>query len=228
VDAVTLCRGFTVEQWRMLRKRLDVAGALTQDETAWNCAIDIFARRVRERFLSCIEALQRADSRSDKAVAHGAPADCSTLPNDGDTAIVVPGFAIMALCCLLVETLQSFREQPGQAAALGGDMGKFKRFLKRPSFGLAFQEDEVAEGFYKGVRNGILHDAETRHCVIWRDEPEDKIIEKHGDQYALNRELFYGALKAEFESYLREIRSPHSAELRCRFVDKMDELVNKS
>lgn len=93
---------------RSLQRRLiKRGGANSDDEKAWHCAVEVFDRRIHERFLSCIEALESADSKSDVYVPDDAPADCSTLPEKNDT--VVPGFAIMALCCLLAETLQSFR-----------------------------------------------------------------------------------------------------------------------
>jgi hypothetical protein len=243
MDQVQLCRGFTIEQWRALSKKLAPGGAARQDQTAWNCAIEIFDRRIRERFFSCIEVLQEADPHLDVDIAEDAPADCSTLPDGGDKANVVPGFAIMALCCLLIETLQSFCEDVGQATQPSDPCTwpkgkcnkdenrrtseKFKIFLQRRSFGDTFKKDSVAQHFVDGVRNGILHDAETRRCVIWREEPEGQIIEKLNGRYALNRKLFYEALKAEFESYLCELRDPNKAELRDRFLKKMDEIVKK-
>jgi hypothetical protein len=105
---VQICRGFTVAQWKKLYTRLmKPDGSNSDDQDAWCCAIEVFERRVCERFLSCIEALESADSRSDVSVRDDAPPDCSNLPQRNDA--VVPGFAIMALCCLLAETLQSFR-----------------------------------------------------------------------------------------------------------------------
>jgi hypothetical protein len=116
-EPTQICRGFTDEQWKRLRTRLTQPdGQLSDDEAAWMCAVEVFERRIRERFLSCVEALEKADSRSRPEVGPGAPADCSTLPKDAKTHVVVPGFSIMALCCLLIETLQSFREAPKSSA----------------------------------------------------------------------------------------------------------------
>lgn len=70
-EARQMCRGFTAEQWRGLRGRLG-----TGDEAAWNCAVEVFERRIRERFLSCIEALMDADSRADVDALPGVSADC--------------------------------------------------------------------------------------------------------------------------------------------------------
>jgi hypothetical protein len=38
---VQICRGFSDEQWRTIRLRLDKG-----DESAWPCAVEIFERRI--------------------------------------------------------------------------------------------------------------------------------------------------------------------------------------
>jgi hypothetical protein len=91
-----------------------------------------------------------------------------------------PGFAILALCCLLIETLQTFRDgKPKQTAPhncptpdkcvhkISGTNQAFEAFLQRR--GSAFEgafENDLASKFVNGVRNGIFHDAETRKWVI--------------------------------------------------------------
>jgi hypothetical protein len=235
-----ICRGFTDDQWRGLKKRLIQNGLVQNDEAAWDCAIKVFEKRITERFLSCIEALQQADSRADVEVLIGAPPDCSTLPKDPDGEVVVPGFAIMALCCLLIETLASFREAPAPAAQPGGACtypegkcirpqpsgGKLIReFLQRPSFKGAFADSEVAKNFVRGIRDGILHEAETRHWVIWREKPKDRIVEREGNRYSLNRTAFYQALRQEFQAYLADLRDSPDVQLRTRFIKKMDDIV---
>ncbi|MFQ5804332.1 MAG: hypothetical protein ACE5JQ_15690 [Candidatus Methylomirabilales bacterium] len=236
-----ICRGFTDEQWKGLRERLIRDGEIQDDEAAWNCAVEVFERRIRERFLSCVETLEKADSRSDVEVEAGAPGDCSRLPDDKGAVIVVPGFAIMALCCLLIETLQSFREAPEPQAPVTGPCSYpqgpcirppsstadlFREFLQRPSFHGEF-DGEIATRFVRGIRDGILHEAETRRWVIWRDQPVGHILGSYGDGYALNRAAFYGALKSEFENYLQELREPRNQVLRKRFVKKMNDIVKE-
>jgi len=240
---VQICRGFTVAQWQTLNKRLiNRDGTSSNDQEAWRCAIEVFERRIRERFLSGIEALETADSKSDISVADEAPADCSTLPQIN--GIVVPGFAIMALCCLLAETLQSFRcktEMPqkseGPCLYPNGSCIRvsqtttadaFKEFLRRPAFGGAFADEQIASSFVNGVRNGILHEAETRNWVIWRSEPENQIVAKEGKGYALNRGAFYRALKHDFADYLADLRNPKQLDLRARFRKKMNDIAKEA
>jgi hypothetical protein len=240
---VQVCRGFTVAQWKKLYTRLmKPDGSNSDDQDAWCCAIEVFERRVRERFLSCIEALESADSRSDVSVPDDTPPDCSNLPQKNDA--VVPGFAIMALCCLLAETLQSFRcktEMPpnpqvpclypvGPCIRLPQTTTAetYKAFLRRPAFGSAFEDKPIASSFVNGIRNGILHEAETRGWVIWRNEPENQIAAKEGEGFALNRTAFYQALKNDFASYLGELRDPKSIELRSRFRTKMNDMTKEA
>jgi hypothetical protein len=174
------------------------------------------------------------------------PADCSTLPPPAENEVVVPGFAIMALACLLGETLQSFRSkaenQPVPSGPCSYPAGpcikvpqtttaeSFKAFLRRPSFGAAFADEKVASSFVNGVRNGILHEAETRRWMIWRDEPKDQMVAIEGRVYALNRGLFCAALREEFQGYLKELRDPDAAssDLRTRFLKKMRDLAKEA
>jgi Leu/Phe-tRNA-protein transferase len=77
-------------------------------------------------------------------------------------------------------------------------------FLRRPAFGNAFKDDMLAKEFVNGVRNGILHEAETRKWVIWRDEPKGRIVEKEQDGFALNRTL-NKALRIRFKKKMNDI-----------------------
>jgi hypothetical protein len=221
-----LCFGFSKSKWEDLSPKLDA-----NDEDAWKVGIAVFERRMRERFLSSIEALFASDTKPDLS-----------LENAANAPQCIPGFAIMALCCLLIETVQGFREDSPAAATPSGPcpypQGKciepppgtnqlFIKFLRRPAFGEAFVGG-IASKFNRGIRNGILHEAETRKWVVWREEPGGKIVAKEGDGYALNRTLFYDALKKEFESYLQELRDPGNAALRQRFKEKMDALSEET
>jgi hypothetical protein len=223
-----LCFGFSKSKWEKLSRTLDAT-----DEHAWGEAIGVFERRMRERFLSSIEALSAADTKPDLSSSDSA-----------NTPHCIPGFAIMALCCLFIETLQGFREAPpsmANPAPVGpctfppgpcikpppGTNQQFIKFLRRPAFGGAFK-GEVAKRFASGIRNGILHEAKTRKWVIWREEPGGEITAQEEDGYALNRNLFYEAVKKEFESYLRELRDPANTELRQRFKERMDDLCGET
>jgi hypothetical protein len=78
------------------------------------------------------------------------------------------------------------------------------------------------------VRNGIMHDAETRSR--WRVEktvPTTVIPQKdtNGD-YQLNRTQFHGALKAAFEDWVARLRGGDVA-CREKMRMRMDEIIAK-
>ena len=152
----------------------------------------------------------------------------------------VPGFSILALCCVVIESLQGFREAlPLQLDPPGpcpnpkprvcikpapGTAEQFKSFLRRPAFGGAFKDGKVAGEFVSGIRNGVLHDAETRRWLIRRDRPAGKIVESEEGGLVLNRTLFYGAVRKQFDMYLQDLHDPVNQGLRTRFRNKMNEL----
>jgi hypothetical protein len=168
-----ICSKFSNAEWDILSEKLE-----RNEEGSWTEAISVFERRMRERFLRGIDALFAADTKPDL------PSSNSIRTDD-----CVPGFAIMALCCLFIEALQGFLDPPAPAPnpmgpcyfpsgncikPSSGTNQQFKKFLCRPAFGGAF-EGKLAGEFTSGIRNGILHEAETRKWVIWREEPEGKI-----------------------------------------------------
>lgn len=68
---------------------------------------------------------------------------------------------------------------------------------------------------------------ETKGWVVWRDEPPGKILVREDDRYALNRGEFYRALKAEFDTYVEELRSRGNSALRLRFAKKMTDIAKE-
>lgn len=209
-----LCFGFSVQDWGNLEPRLD------HDESAWVEAIRVFERRMNERFFTCIDALINADTRPDSQ-SSASSAGAHWLPD----AHCIPGFSIIALCCLLIETMQTFREGASRKTEK-----QFIKFLKRPAFDGAFVDDKIAECFVNGIRNGILHEAETRKWVIWRESPSQMVV-VHQDGYALNRTLFYEAVKEEFGLYLKELNDPGNPanhELREKFKKQMNDICKET
>jgi hypothetical protein len=67
------------------------------------------------------------------------------------------GFSIMANCCLLVETLQSFKNGWGDSDRKSGQA--FKQFFTSEANFAAFKSKE--QEFYVNIRCGILHQGET-------------------------------------------------------------------
>lgn len=131
-----LASDFTVADYTALRPRLSDAEPNTG---AWCTVIDAMRRRIQERFLTPVQELARFD--------------------DQDPLPYRPGFAILALDCLLIDTIQSFRE--GRVST--GDVSpanSFKTFLSAPRFS-DFTNKDRSE-FFQYVRNAIFHNGETR------------------------------------------------------------------
>ena len=75
-----------------------------------------------------------------------------------DDSQIKSGFLIMAICCLMIESLESFYR--GWEDTRGRRSPEaFKKFFARVD-GLK-QFKDVSDNFYKHIRCGILHQAET-------------------------------------------------------------------
>ncbi len=219
-----MCAGFTSQEWRTeLRPHLDA-----DDPAMWDKAIGVFERRIQERFLRCIDALLELDDARNQ--------ERNQYP------IVRPGFSIMALCCLLVETLQSFYEggrnpgtttlaehctyPAGRCVKDPSTASAFKRFLKQsPYFKEDFKNSKICGDFAIDVRNALLHEAETRHgWLITRSFPAERILLECEEGYKLNRTNFYRALSGEFNDYLLRLRDSSQDAQRKNFLKKMDSI----
>ncbi|GIV98630.1 hypothetical protein [Roseiflexus sp.] len=112
------------------------------------------------------------------------------------------GFCTMAICCLMIEALESFWQ--GWEDTRGESKNAFREFFQRCStqnLALGVFKD-VADDFYTGVRCGILHQAETtngwrirRKCQLY--DPEQKMI---------NATKFHRELENALKAYYEELR----------------------
>lgn len=165
-------------------------------ERGWQEAIDIFEDRIRGRFLDLIDRIEGINGA---------------------------GFAVMALDCLLIETLQQFREGKADTPyRMSGEY--FRRFLTRTSFTSDF-DVKKADLFYDQIRCGILHQAEvkTSSKIQTRDEIPLVSADRSGG-LIINRRKFHKKLERVFQEYLDALRKsdPIDEPLRKNFRDKMD------
>jgi len=175
--------------------------------TDWNRAIEVFLARIQSRYLEPIDLLISADEKRTPIERRY-------------------GFSIMAINCILVETLQSFRE--GLIDTEGKSKDMFKRFLpKREGFREHFQDETQAEEFYKKFRCGILHQAEIMGPWLVWSVGSLKGQEADGTPY-INRTKFYELLKDEVTRYCDELRNLDNSELRKNFRTKMDFIARKT
>ena len=171
-----LASDFTVAQYVELRPKLT---ASVPDVDAWRELISAVRRRIDERFLAPIRQLARFDDQDD-------------LP-------FRPGFAILALDCLLIDTIQSFRE--GRVST--GEVSparSFKNFLRSSRFSEFIGKD--LSDFFDHVRNAILHNGETR--ADWKIRIDtDRMLERNSTTgtRTINRHYFHAAVEEEWADF---------------------------
>jgi hypothetical protein len=182
--------------------------ALNLDDPAspdWVRAIETFRQRILSRYVEPADLLKENDDKRRAAQRRY-------------------GFSILALDCLLIETLQSFRE--GLTDSNGKSKKMFQRFLSRSeSFRKHFTEDE-AKGFFYDFRCGILHQAEVMGPWLLWSVGSMKGKKSDGTPY-VNRTKIHECLKDEIERYCKELEDPANGDLRKNFRTKMDFIARK-
>ncbi len=166
-------------------------------EEGWQVAITIFQDRIRGRFLDPITKIDK-------------------LP--------FAGFAVLALDCLLIETLQQFREGLDQTP-YGKGAKYFAKSLKFPPLDQHFCES-VAEDFYRKVRCGILHQGEVKGAWLVRTTHDLPAISQSpdGSVWIVQRRKFHACVVEAFDRYVSELRCPGSEVPRKHFKMKMNHI----
>jgi hypothetical protein len=164
-------------------------------EADWQRGVDIFEDRIRRRFLDTIQHFERME---------------------------FAGFAVLALDCLLIETLQQFRR--GEDETLDGDgRAEFADFLTKTRFGKFF-DPNTARKFYWQIRNGILHQGEVKgnaRVVIKRSAPVVELTHD-GRGIVVNRLRFHREMVQYVDEYVAQLRDPANADLRKKLRRKMN------
>ncbi len=186
-----------------LEDYLDLNLSITSNEYNWEKAISIFANRIEGRFLLLIQEY------SDKTIENYKCIDYS--------------FSSMALCCLLIETLHQFYYGLDETV-FRGHREAFVRFLTRSNYFGQFFTRKTASIFYADIRNGILHQAQTkRNTQLTFDQPEMIIEIENGIRVDVVR--FKDELIHEYEYYLEQLRNGTNRELRENFIKKMNYII---
>jgi hypothetical protein len=162
-------------------------------EAGWKRAAVILDDRINGRFLRMVERIEDVE---------------------------FSGFASLALDCLLIETLQQFKEgvedTPRRKAK-----EYFQKFLTSAPFGGNFDAD-TAGMFYDQFRCGILHQAELKgSSKVWK---VGRMVRRadDGNGLTVNHKALHAALRTAFASYLLELRRGRDQTLRDNFKKKMD------
>lgn len=170
------------------------------DTAEWQELLKAFRRRIHERFLKPISELARHDKK--------------------DVPPTRPGAAILALDCLLIDTIQSFRE--GRETT--GEMSparSFKSFLTHPRFSDFNSEDR--SDFFGDVRNALLHNGETRKNWKFRiDKAQLLEKDKQTGTRTINRRFFHERVVREFRRLCSDLQV--DVDTRKAFLLRMDAL----
>lgn len=167
-------------------------------ENDWQTGITIFEDRINYRFIKEIEKIK------------GMP---------------FSGFSVMALDCLLIETLKQFRQ--GVEETPSRKSGKyFREFFSRDTSFKDHFSQIMADRFYRQIRCGVLHQAEVKKSSrIWRRDGEPLVrYSDGGEGLFIHRNKFHNKLRDVFENYVMKLRNndPLDEELRENFKRKMN------
>jgi hypothetical protein len=167
------------------------------DSHDWEKAIKIFEKRLFERFVEPIDKLIEFES--------------DLKPIDKKY-----GFTILAIDCMILETLQSFYE--GKLDTNGKSEKVFKRFLtQRDNFKKHFNNN-TASIFFKDFRCGILHQLETyQKAKVWSI---GELLYFNDNIMIINRNEFHECIKKEIDIYIGKLKNED--ELKENFKNKMD------
>jgi len=114
-----------------------------------------------------------------------------------DPAAKRHGFTMMAIACLMIEALQSFRRGWPDTSQRGQGEQAFCSFFDAEDDFAPFRGH--AHDFYKGVRCGILHQAET--SLGWRIRRELDLLATDGGIRTINAKKFVAALEKALDKY---------------------------
>lgn len=121
------------------------------------------------------------------------------------------GFTLMAIACLVIEALECFYE--GKKDSKGESAKMIEEFFKRPT---GLEVFGAGDWFYKQIRCGILHQAETTGG--WRVLRKGKLL--HTQARTINATLFIRHLQAAVADYAEQLEI--DAKLWRKFRKKMD------
>ena len=167
--------GIDARDW----KKLDL-----DKPSEWESAIWIFERRIRGRFTDAVDFLI-ADDQSRSPIERRW------------------GFTVLAVDCLLVETLEAFRQ--GLSDTRNRSKELCVRFLTERSAFKHFFSADLAKRFYYEFRCGLAHNAQVFGTGrIWSVGP---LVVLEGDRITVNRTAFHQALLTELSEYVAELRN---------------------
>lgn len=199
-DNMEIAPGVSVGEWKSLDLRNN-----PNCEVDWQRAISIVECRLVQRYFEPCNVLIATELR------------VARKPTDFRY-----GFAIMAINCLLVETLQSFIM--GKTSTRDQSEELSKMFLTTAEAFKNHFNDVTAKTYYEDVRCGILHIGETHNMSLIR--VVGPLVSEHDGGIIINRTRFHEGLRKEFDRYLSDLRSATPSQRRTEFRKRLKKKMN--
>lgn len=172
---------------------------LSSSRMAWDRAVEILRNRICGRYVDPMNELIQTDVNKN-------------------------GFAAMAICCLLIDTLMQFRE--GYPQTPGGQCKReYSRFLKDQFDFIA--NTAMADRFYKDIRCGILHAAQTQNGSCLTFDSDYTVKTRVDGALMVDIRGMYNETCQYFDRYCNELKNTFNNELRENFIKKMDHITLK-
>lgn len=138
------------------------------------------------------------------------------------------GFSLMAISCLMIEALETFwqgledsREKENGEKIWGGDF--FEAFFSHCDELKEFEG--FGKKFYKHIRCGILHQAETTGG--WKISRKEEILLLDKPTRTINATKFFNQLKKYLESYRTELETKElNSDIWIKFNKKMEAIIH--
>jgi len=173
----------------------------------WIKGADIVKDRIHGRYLAQIETLEK---------------------NLDPKILEFSGFLIMAVDCMVIETLNQFYLGIADTneAYKGKNKESFRDFFKGSQFFNNYFDDDYSFCFYDHVRNGLLHQAQTKKRTLIRigeTEMVKKVANNIEVGIIIDRGKFHKALVDEFNCYIQKLKTDDTKYdgLRNKCIDKM-------
>jgi hypothetical protein len=181
------------------------------DSPDWNTAIKIFKDRMEGRLLKQIELLDKNPNRKIGVFA---------------------GFAIMSLECLFIETLEQFYKGEIETGQGMSKKAFFIFFQRSPIFRRVFDTQDKAAIFYRHIRCGLLHQAQTKKKSTIHIHPNEEMLQwvnpqKIEEGLKIQRKLFHNEVVNIYNSYVEKLRDKRNLDMIRKFKRKMDYIVNQ-
>ncbi len=200
--------GLTIASWERISGGLE-PGIYDRN---WEIVISAIEDRFTARFIEPADAIQSWDKKATSAFPGGR------------------GFAIVALDCLLLESLNGYETGSSSNATAA----TFHKLLTTKSqFAKSFSPLPRAKAFGWAVRHGLLHDGETRQgWIIRQGTIGGPLVQSLPDnRVVLYRDAFHAAVKACLAEYFAKLRNTHGlegAQLRKAFMNRLNSLSRAS